>query len=211
MLCTFITADTAETNRSWNDATVFSFWGLYDVEVFGKKTGQRALHWLDCEELRIEPKELRGAFMDFYAHCMTHPVPPLIAAIEKKSTGVTLASILSEMPGLSVRDVGRTIKDGTKADRHIKMQPFIASHQITFTEGAIHAQKCIEHMSKITANATHRHDDICDTAYDAVRIALIDKTLYFNSPGQEGQNQVMQGMRSSMSRKIAAGKKAWQR
>ena len=32
-------------------------------------------------------------------------------------------------------------------------------------------------MSKITANETHRWDDIADTAADAVKIALIDKTI----------------------------------
>lgn len=37
---------------------------------------------------------------------------------------------------------------------------------------------CIKHMIKITANNSHRNDDICDTAYDAVKIALMDKTLY---------------------------------
>ena len=32
-------------------------------------------------------------------------------------------------------------------------------------------------MSKITANETHRRDDIADTFADAVKIALIDKTI----------------------------------
>ena len=36
---------------------------------------------------------------------------------------------------------------------------------------------CINHMSKITANDTHRHDDICDTLVDAVKICLIDKDI----------------------------------
>ena len=202
MLCTFITADTAETNKSWNDATALSFWGYYDVTFNGRKTGQRALHWLACEELRLEPKDLQGAFIDFYSHCMTHPVPPLLAAIEKKSTGVTLLSALSALPGLAVRDVGRTIADGSKADRHIKMQPYIASHQITFTHNAIHAKRCIEHMSKITANATHRHDDICDTAYDAVRIALIDKTLYFDKSIDEDRKVIAQNMSNRLSKTL---------
>jgi hypothetical protein len=30
-------------------------------------------------------------------------------------------------------------------------------------------------MRKITANDVHKFDDICDTAYDAIKIALIDK------------------------------------
>ena len=35
-------------------------------------------------------------------------------------------------------------------------------------------------MGKITANNTHRHDDIADTLSDAIRIALIEKTMYSN-------------------------------
>ena len=36
ILMTFITADTAETNKSYNDATVFCFWGLYEIETMGR-------------------------------------------------------------------------------------------------------------------------------------------------------------------------------
>lgn len=32
-------------------------------------------------------------------------------------------------------------------------------------------------MSKITANNTHRYDDIADTLADAIKIALIDKIV----------------------------------
>ena len=40
-------------------------------------------------------------------------------------------------------------------------------------------------MSKITANETHRWDDVADTAADAIRMALIDKTIvaaHVNAP-----------------------------
>ena len=35
VLYSFITADTAETSKSYNDATVFSFWGIYEIESYG--------------------------------------------------------------------------------------------------------------------------------------------------------------------------------
>lgn len=196
ILCTFITADTAETDKSYNDATVFSFWGLYEIEEMGYKTGQYALHWLDCEEIRIEPKHLQDAFMSFYASCMLHPVKPLIAAIEKKSSGVTLCSVLDNMRGLKIREVKRTKASGSKTTRFLEMQPLIAAKLITFTEDAKHSKKCIEHMVKITANDTHRHDDIADSCYDAVKIALIDKTLYV--PGtQKTHSNVLEKLNHS--------------
>lgn len=161
MLRTFITADTAETAKSYNDATVFSFWGMYEIEEFGQKTGQIGLHCLDVAELRIEPKDLKDEFISFYSECMLHPVKPLVAAIEKKSTGVTLVSTLQDMRGLQIREVKRTRASGSKTERFLEMQPIIAAKLISFTDGARHVEKCVTHMMKITANDTHRHDDIC--------------------------------------------------
>lgn len=201
---TFITADTAETDKSWNDATVFSFWGIYEIETMGRKTGELGLHWLDCSEVRIEPKDLKENFMDFYANCVLHPKPPLMAAIEKKSTGITLVSVLQELRGMQIRQIERTIASGSKTQRFLEMQPFIASKRISFTESAKHADSCIKHMSKITANNTHRHDDIADTLSDAIRIAFIEKTLYSNESRQEDRAKILTNMNQSLQRKIKA-------
>ena len=180
VIITFITADTAETDKSYNDATVFSFWGLYEIETMGRKTGEYALHWLDCQELRIEPKDLREAFMDFYGDCMRYKIPPKIAFIEKKSTGVTLTSVLSDLRGLQVRGIERNRSSGSKTQRFLTAQPYVAAKQVSFASNARHVDMCINHMSKITANDSHRHDDIADTLCDAVKIALIDKSIQRN-------------------------------
>lgn len=174
---TFITADTAETDKSYNDATVFSFWGLYEIETMGRRTGEMGLHWLDCQELRIEPKDLRDAFLDFWQDCCRHRVAPLLAAIEKKSTGVTLVSVLKELRGIQIRNIERNRASGSKTQRFLTIQPYVANKLISFTKGSRHSEMCISHMAKITANDTHRHDDIGDTLADAIRIALIDKTI----------------------------------
>lgn len=182
---TFITADTAETDKSYNDATVFSFWGLYEIETMGRKTGELGLHWLDCQELRIEPKDLKDAFLDFWQDCSRHKIAPLIAAIERKSTGVTLVSVLKDLRGIQIRNIERNATSGSKTKRFLTIQPYVASKLISFTEGARHAKMCIDHMAKITANDTHRHDDIADTLADAIRIALIDKTINIRTKQQD--------------------------
>ena len=92
---------------------------------------------------------------------MLHKVRPEMAAIEKKSSGVTLCSILSDMRGLKIREVMRTKASGSKTARFLEMQPKIASKLITFTEDARHAEMCIKHMIKITTNDTHKNDDVC--------------------------------------------------
>lgn len=178
---TFITADTAETNKSYNDATVFAFWGVYEIETMGRKTGEIGLHWIDCQELRVEPKDLKDCFLDFWQDCMRHRLPPLMAAIEKKSTGTTLISVLQELRGMQIRNIERTRASGSKTQRFLEIQPYVASRRISMTVGAKHVEMCLEHISKITANDAHRHDDICDVLTDAIRIALIDKTLVIDT------------------------------
>lgn len=181
MLGTFITADTAETNKSYNDATVFSFWGIYEIDNLGIKNGQLGLHWIDCVELRVEPKDLEEEFISFWQACSRYQMPPMVAAIEKKSTGVTLISVLQKLRGMQIRDIERTSASGSKTQRFLEIQPYIASKQISLPMSGKHSQLCIKHMTKITANDSHRHDDVADTCADAIRIALIDKSLIYNT------------------------------
>lgn len=173
ILATFITADTAETSKTYNDASVFSFWGLYKVE----NTDEYALHWIDCEEMRVEPKDLEPAFIEFHTKCCRYPVKPRLAAIEKKSTGVTLISALEKIRGLHVKSIDRNSTSGSKMQRFMEMQPFIAGKLVSFSKDARHKEHVIEHMRKITANDSHAHDDICDTAQIAIEIGLQDRYI----------------------------------
>ena len=177
-LMTFITADTAETEDPRNDATVFSFWGYYNIMLNGEKTGVMGLHWINCVEMRVEPKKLEQEFLDFWKECARHKNCPQVAFIEKKSTGVTLISILKGMRGLKIREIERTRKSGSKSQRFIDIQPYIAAKQVSLPAHGDHTSMCVNHMKKITNNDSHAHDDIADTAADAVRIALMDKMLY---------------------------------
>jgi predicted phage terminase large subunit-like protein len=150
---------------------------MYNIETQGRKTGIMGIHWLACREIRVEPKHLENEFLDFWQDCARHKNPPLIAYIEKKSTGVTLISILKNMRGLKIREIERTRQSGSKSQRFIDIQPYIASKQVSLPAHGIHTEMCINHMKKITNNDSHAHDDIADTCSDAVRIALIDNLL----------------------------------
>jgi hypothetical protein len=174
---TFITADTAETDKSYNDATVFSFWGVYKVTNQYVPTNIYALHWLNCVELRVEPAQLEAEFMQFYAQCMTHPIKPEFAAIEKKSTGTTLLSILKGYQGLRVMEIDRSVSAGSKNSRFLFIQQYINQRLVSLPRYGKHTPRVLEHMKKITPNGMQRYDDIADTCYDAVKLALIDKVL----------------------------------
>jgi predicted phage terminase large subunit-like protein len=202
ILMTFLTADTGETEKTYNDPSAISFLGLYEIEVFGRKTGELALHWIDCLEEWVEPHDLEDLFMGFWRESARHKIPPLIAVIEKKSTGVTLVSTMNKVQGIKIIDVERTVASGSKTVRYIEMQPYIASKRVTFTKGAKHVDKCKTHMAKITANNSHRHDDICDTLYDGVKIALIDKSLHIPSgfTANEAANDIMNVIGRQMQR-----------
>lgn len=197
ILATFITADTSETDKDWNDKTVFSFWGIYEIKHKNIKVDNLyALHWLDCRQLQIEPKDLEGEFLDFWSSCMTFKVKPQCAIIEKKSTGVTLVSVLKNTQGLKVIGIDRTVKSGSKTQRFIDMQQYIASRQVSLPLLAKHTKMCLDHMSDITANDTHKFDDIADTCYDAVNAAFIDKIIVHQVAAKVDYDQLARSMTS---------------
>lgn len=200
ILCTFIVGDTAETEKTYNDPSVFSFFGLYKIKQFGEETEVYGLHWLDCIEVWVEPKDLEDTFTQFYVDCSRHKIKPSLIGIEKKSTGVTLVSKMSDIQGVSVVDIQRTAASGSKIQRYINIQPYVARKQISFTNGARHADMCIKHMSKITANNTHRHDDIADTLYDAVDMALIRNVISGFSKSNVIQTEKIERMKAMENR-----------
>ena len=148
---------------------------MYKINHLGKETGAIGLHCIDMCEIRVEPRDLEDAFMSFYMDCLNHKIQPTLATIEKKSTGVTLVSVLKKLQGLTILEIERTRASGSKTTRFLSMQPYIGSGLISFTRNAQHVKMCINHMRKITANDSHAHDDICDNFYDACKLVLIDK------------------------------------
>ena len=178
ILSTFITADTAETDKTWNDKTVFSFWGMYKVKAGGQEIhGLYAIHWLDCRELQVEPRYLEEEFLQFHADCMQFKVQPKLAIIEKKSTGVTLSSVLKGLQGIKIIGIERTRASGSKSQRFIDMQQYLSSKLVTLPEYGKHTKMCIDHMMKITANNAHRFDDICFVAGTKIATSKGNKSI----------------------------------
>ena len=80
------------------------------------------------------------------------------------------------MQGLYVYAIERSKASGSKTSRFINCQHHIASGLISIGDNAKHRKLVLDHMTGITANDSHRRDDIADTAADAIKLALIDKT-----------------------------------
>lgn len=212
VLTTFITADTAETDKDYNDATVFSFWGIHKIKHGNDDTDILGLHWIDCVELRVEPKDLQKEFMQFYSNCMRYKVKPSLIAIEKKSTGTTLLSVLSNYQGLQLHNIDRTKASRNKTDRYLEIQQYLASKRVSLPRYSNHTNMCIEHCRKITANASHRFDDIADTLYDAVKIGLIENYLFSNFIHQDTSDQIVKQLAANLHRRQQIrGEALWQR
>lgn len=192
ILTTFITADTAETEKSYNDASVFSFWGVYKIKHGEVELDEYAIHLIDCWEIRIEPKDLQNEFLQFYYICMRHQIKPQFVAIEKKSTGVTLTSTLKTLQGIRTIEIERSGKGQSKTSRFLQMQEWIAKGYISLPMHSKHTVFVLEHMRKITANNTHRFDDICDTMYDAIKSVLIDKIIINQVPDRHKDDKKAQ-------------------
>ena len=178
ILKTFIVCDTAETEKTYNDASVFSFFGIYKPMVHGREIPDLlGIHWLNCWEIRVEPKDLVNSFLDFWAECMQYKIKPSLVAIEKKSTGSTLLSYLKNTPGIKVHALEANRANDSKTERFLRCQPFVANKLITLPSNGKHTQLCINHMAKISTNDSHRWDDIADTLCYGIQLALIDKTV----------------------------------
>lgn len=219
LLKTFITVDGAETEKSYNDATVFSFWGIYKINFNGISINLLGLHLIDCLEIRVEPKDLQAEFTKFYMDCLQHKLKPTIAAIEKKSVGVTLCSILKNTQGLQVIEMERTAKDKSKTERYLQTQQYAASKRISLmSHGKLWQLKdnkpvnlFIQHMSKITANNTHRHDDIADTYYDAVKLGLMDQIIYREDEADVKQESIIHSIIANNARTSSLRRQAYGR
>jgi predicted phage terminase large subunit-like protein len=132
---------------------------------------------------------------------MRYPVKPRVTAIEKKSTGVTLLSALKNIRGLSVMDVERTKATGNKTTRFLEIQPIVAARQVSLPKEGRHTAMVLEHMRKITANDSHRHDDIADTLYDGIKLGIIDNVIMTCTPAKVQEDEkIARGIMGSFQR-----------
>jgi predicted phage terminase large subunit-like protein len=177
-LSTFVTVDSAESQKQYADYTAMSFWGIYPVKFNNTIVqGKYAIHCIDAIQMRIEPKDLQREFFDFWNNCLRHKKQPNMAAIEKKSSGTGLISSLSEIPGIRILNIERSGISGSKTDRFIECQRYVGDGHVSILSNGKHTEMFLSHMAKITANNTHRYDDLADTMADAIKIALIDKLV----------------------------------
>jgi predicted phage terminase large subunit-like protein len=209
MLATFIIGDTAESVKEYADYTAFSFFGIYKLKHKDVDLNLFGLHWINCLEARMEPKDLEAEYMQFWAECMRYPVKPKMSGIETKSTGSTLASVMKATQGMRIIEIDRNVSTGNKATRFLRCQPYVASKQISLPRYGKHTHTCLEHMRKITANDTHRHDDIADTLADGIQLGLIDQSIYSTSEQDTRNNDFVKSLAQNFNRVQDMRRQQW--
>lgn len=190
VLYSFITADTAESQAEYADYTAMSFWGVYKIKIGAQETSEYGLHRISHRLLKCEPNALKDEFLDYYTECLRYKCPVSAAAIEKKSTGTTLISLLKGTPGLRVINIERSAASGNKTTRFLECQRYVAEGKISLNKNSKNMEEFVTHMGKITANNSHRHDDLADTMADAIKLTYIDKIILYHLSGTQNYDNL---------------------
>ncbi|MES2218957.1 MAG: phage terminase large subunit [Pseudomonadota bacterium] len=175
VVMSFITIDSAETDKTYNDATALALWGVYKLKVGNRDIGKYGIYLLNLWEERVMPAMLLMRIKEFYAQGCMFKVPPTKMYIEKKSTGVTALDILRDLPGIEVMGIDHNSASGSKADRFIEMQQWVKQGLVAIPEYARHTKLFIDHMISINPGMTHKHDDICDATQMACDVMYKSK------------------------------------
>jgi predicted phage terminase large subunit-like protein len=156
--------DTACRAEEWNDYTAFSFLGLYKRKIGDHTTDDWGIHVLNVLQKRIEAENIEAELEAFFLDCFNFDVKPKVIIIELAGVAYSIAGNLRKKPGIKVVDIQRSSGPRkSKVQRFIDMQPHVKDGLITFQCNARFNDMVIDHMTKITPNESHSHDDVADT------------------------------------------------
>ena len=170
---TFVTSDTAQKKGEANDFTVFSFWG---------KTFDNRLHLLDMVRGKFDADELRQQVKLCWDKWSSFRTQPYAFYMEDKSSGIGVLQELRKtypLPLLPVVRAKHKNDDGVtvasdKFSRCMTAAPYLANGWVYLPNDEkddITGQVLAE-CAAFKADLKHKHDDICDTLFDAVDIAF---------------------------------------
>lgn len=173
----FVCVDSACCTGEKNDYTAISCLGLYKRQLFLRdslfndknkknKDDNWGLHLINTVQEKIEPDEIEDRILSFMMETMDqNDIPnPSIIVIELAGVAYAISKSLKKKPGITVIDIQRSGVDSTpKSRRFGYMQPYIKRGMITIQSGRRFNKVFLSHMTKITPNDSHSHDDIADT------------------------------------------------
>jgi predicted phage terminase large subunit-like protein len=160
----FITTDTAQKTKEWNDYTVMAEWGVY----------QNRIYRLSFYRGKLEAKGLREKFESFVraAHAKNSETYGNLrfAAVEDKASGTGLIQETRNILPVIVEPVPR---ERDKLTRAMDVQPYVSSNRVALPYGDMYNTEFVAEVASFTHDDSHKHDDQTDVMMDAVDMAFI--------------------------------------
>lgn len=158
----FITADTALTTKSYSDFSVFQLWGVKD----------RKIYLLDMVRGKYEAPELQDELLKLEERSRaTSKTDGILRKIiiEKKASGIGLIQSASRIMRTPIESF---IPDTDKVTRVLSAMPQIRAGNVCIPAEAPWLTSFLSEFSAFTADMSHKHDDIVDTATMAINCEL---------------------------------------
>nr|UYL16770.1 MAG: terminase large subunit [Caudoviricetes sp.] len=158
----FITADTALTTKSYSDFSVFQLWGVKD----------RKIYLLDMVRGKYEAPELHEELLKLEERARaTNKTDGILRKIiiEKKASGIGLIQSASRVMRTPIEPF---IPDTDKVTRVLSAMPQIRAGNVCIPTEAPWLTSFLSEFSAFTADMSHKHDDIVDTATMAINCEL---------------------------------------
>lgn len=158
----FITADTALTTKSYSDFSVFQLWGVKD----------RKIYLLDMVRGKYEAPELQDELLKLEERARaTSKTDGILRKIiiEKKASGIGLIQSASRIMRTPIEPF---IPDTDKVTRVLSAMPQIRAGNVCIPTDAPWLTSFLSEFSAFTADMSHKHDDIVDTATMAINCEL---------------------------------------
>lgn len=163
----FITADTASTEKTYSDYSVLKHWGV---------TRERDIYCLDIMLGKYETPELKKEVIEFWKKRnvldLTAPACiPRCVYMEDKSSGQFLNQQFVREGSVRVMPVPKDKSNGNKVTRFLNAVPYFAQGRIFFPAGHEH----LEHVKREVLGFTSMgsgtgHDDCVDNISDMVAV-----------------------------------------
>ena len=175
ILMTFVTVDTGESSKQSAANTVFSLFGVFKVKSDIEFNNPYRLLWIDALSIKTEPAELEMACVHFLLKHRQYAIHHI--AIEKKSTGVYLLSLLEKnYKHLDIRPILRS-DHRSKTRRLIDVQGLVRRGMVHFMEDAPHYHLCLANLTQITRMHDNKNVDEADTMCDALSYVYLSESF----------------------------------
>lgn len=174
----FITADTASTEKEYSDYSVLKHWGI---------TKERDAYCLDIMLGKFEVPELEKQILDFWKKCNKFDINspnciPRALYLEDKASGQFLNQRFAAKGQMRLLPVPRDKSGGNKVTRFLNAVPFFSQGKILYPSNHEHIEHIKREILAFTSLGSGTgHDDCVDNVSDLVAIEFSGLSANYTS------------------------------